>query len=152
NRASALATAFRQNRGFFGAVAMFAVLYLTYNFMHPRGFSTNVLVANANETVALAFVAMAQAVPVLMGGLDLSVGAVMTLTSCIASELVNGEPWQIVLGMVVTVLAGAAFGLFNGLIIVYGRLQPIIVTLATGAIAMGLALIIRPQPGGDVDL
>ena len=39
----------------------------------------------------------------------------------------------------------------NGLIVVYGRIQPIITTLATGAIAIGLALIIRPSPGGNVD-
>ena len=151
-RASALATSFRQNRGFYGAILLLTALYLTYNFIHPKGFSTNLLVANTNESVALAFVAMAQAVTVIMGGLDLSVGAVMTLTSCIASVLVNGDPAQIVLGCVVTVASGAAFGFVNGLIIVYGRLQPIIATLATGAVAIGLALLIRPKPGGNVDL
>ncbi|VVT27941.1 ABC transporter permease [Hoeflea sp. EC-HK425] len=147
----AAAASFRQNRGFYGALALLMVIYLIYNFMHPRGFSTAVLVQNANEVVAIAFVAMAQTLPVLLGGLDLSVGAVMTLASCIASELVTGSPAQIVFGMGVTLLSGAAFGMMNGLIIVYGRLQPIIVTLATGAIAMGLALFIRPNPGGNVD-
>src|SRR5690606_28651324 len=39
----------------------------------------------------------------------------------------------------------------NGIIIVYGRLQPLIVTLATGAIYFGIALAIRPQPGGSVN-
>ncbi|MBS3847596.1 ABC transporter permease [Devosia sp. J2-20] len=147
----ALAANVRQNRGFFGALILLSVLYITYNFMHPRGFSTAVLVQNANEVVAIAFVAMAQTLPVLLGGLDLSVGAVMTLAACIASELVHGSPAQIMLGMVITLMSGAAFGLMNGLIIVYGRLQPIIATLATGAIAMGLALFIRPNPGGNVD-
>jgi ribose transport system permease protein len=140
-----------QNRGFTGAVVLFAALYLLYNILHPKGFSSAVLVQNANESVAIAFVAMAQTVPVLMGGLDLSVGAVMTLTNCIASELVNGSPAQIVLGMVLTLAAGSAFGLLNGLIVVYGRIQPIITTLATGAIAIGLALIVRPSPGGTID-
>jgi ribose transport system permease protein len=54
-------------------------------------------------------------------------------------------------GMVVTLAVGATFGMMNGLIVVYGRIQPIIATLATGAIAIGLALLIRPQPGGSVD-
>lgn len=142
----------RQNRGFYGALLLLAVLYIVYNFLHPKGFSTNVFIANTNESVALAFVAMAQAMTVIVGGLDLSVGSVMTLTSCIASELVRGEPWQIVFGCLVTVAAGTGFGLVNGVIIVYGRLQPIIATLATGAVAMGLALLIRPKPGGEVDL
>lgn len=151
-RPSGLLMTIRQNRGFYGALLMLAVIYIIYNFLHPKGFSTNVFVANTNESVVLVFVAMAQAMTVLVGGLDLSVGSVMTLTSCIASELVNGEPWQIILGCIITVSAGTAFGLVNGLIIVYGRLQPIIATLATGAVAIGLALLIRPKPGGNVDV
>jgi ribose transport system permease protein len=149
---NAIAVSLRQNRGLYGAIALFLLLYIVYNFIHPRGFSSTILIANSNESVALAFVAMAQAVTVLTGGLDLSVGAVMTLTSCIASELVIGSPGQILLGCIITVLAGTAFGFVNGLIIVYGRLQPIIATLATGAVAIGLALLIRPKPGGEVDL
>ena len=42
-------------------------------------------------------------------------------------------------------------GAINGLIVVYGRLQPIIVTLATSAIYFGLALWLRPHPGGSVN-
>ncbi|NVK35663.1 MAG: ABC transporter permease [Rhodobacteraceae bacterium] len=149
--ANKLSTSFRQSRGFYGALLLLIVIYAFYNILHPRGFSSAVLVQNANETVAIAFLAMAQTVPVLLGGLDLSVGAVMTLTSCIASELVSGSPVEILFGMFVTLLSGTAFGLMNGLIVVYGRLQPIIVTLATGAIAIGLALFVRPRPGGDID-
>lgn len=135
----------RQNLGFAIALLLFTALYLSYNMLHPRGFSSAVAIQNANETAAIAFVAMAQTFPVLLGGLDLSVGAVMTLTNCIASELVAGSPAQIVLGMVLTLLAGTAFGFLNGCIVVYGRIQPIIATLATGAIAIGLALWIRPS-------
>ena len=140
-----------RNRAFAGALAMFLVLFIGYHMLHPRGFTTAVFIQNANESVAIAFVAMAQTIPVLMGGLDLSVGAVMTLANCIASHLVTGTPGQMILGMIATLAAGTASGLMNGLIVVYGRIQPIIATLATGAIAIGLALIIRPSPGGDID-
>ncbi len=141
----------RQNRGFTGALIGLIVLYLGYNMLHPSGFSSRVLIQNANESVVIAFVAMAQTIPVLLGGLDLSVGAVMTLANCIASEVMHGSPLQMFFGALLVLGTGAAFGFVNGLIVVYGRLQPIIVTLATGAIAIGLALIIRPSPGGDVD-
>ncbi|MBA5776187.1 ABC transporter permease [Stappia sp. F7233] len=140
-----------QNLGFATAVLLFIVLFATYNVLHPRGFSSAVAIQNSNETVAIAFVAMAQTLPVLLGGLDLSVGAVMTLTNCVASELLYGSPAQILLGVLLTLMTGAAFGLMNGCIVVYGRIQPIIATLATGAIAIGLALLIRPKPGGKVD-
>ena len=109
-RVSRLRLAVTQNRGFVGACLLFAALFILYNLLHPRGFSSAVLIQNANKSVAIAFVAMAQTIPVLLGGLDLSVGAVMTLANCIASELVHGTPAQIVLGMLLTLLAGAASG------------------------------------------
>jgi ribose transport system permease protein len=140
-----------QNRAFLFAVVLLLVIYTLYHVLHPRGFSTAVFVQNGNESVAIGFVAMAQTLPVLLGGLDLSVGAVMTLAACIASHLLDGSPAQILLGMVLTLLSGTLFGLMNGLVIVYGRIQPIIATLATGAIAIGIALLVRPSPGGSID-
>jgi ribose transport system permease protein len=104
-----------QNRGCAAALLLFSALYL----------ADHLLLQNFNELVAIGCVARAQTVPVLRGGLDLSVGAIITLASCVASVLVNGTPLQI------------AFG--------------IIATLATGTIAIGLALLIRPQPGGNSD-
>ena len=150
-RASDLVLRLRQNFALVVAVALFAIFYLGYHLAHPKGFSTAVLVQNADEAFTLAMVAMAQTVPVLLGGLDLSAGAVMTLVDCIASHLLAGSPLQIALGMVVCLAAGAAAGFVNGCVVVYGRIQPIIATLATGAIYLGLALFIRPTPGGKID-
>jgi ribose transport system permease protein len=150
-RDSDLAIRLKQNAGLVGAVSIFAVLYLFYNLAHPKGFSAPVLVQNADEAFSLALLAMAQTLPVLAGGLDLSVGAVMTLVNCLASVLVVGSPAEIALGIALCLAAGAAFGFCNGVIVVYGRIQPIIATLATGAIALGIALFLRPKPGGKID-
>src|SRR5688500_8183776 len=97
---SDLALRLRQNLGLLLAICLFLVFWVLYNANHPKGFATVVLVQNANEAFVLAMVAMAQTVPVLMGGLDLSVGAVMTLVNCLASVLVNGSGMQIVFGMI----------------------------------------------------
>jgi ribose transport system permease protein len=140
----------QQQAGILGALTLFVLLYLFYQANHPRGFTGQVLIQNANEAFALALVAMAQTVPVLMSGLDLSVGAVMTLVGCIASHLVNGSPGEIAWGIAACIAAGSACGFVNGCVVVYGRIQPIIATLATSAIYMGLALILRPTPGGKV--
>lgn len=140
-----------QNLGLLLAIALFLLFYLVYNSLHPKGFSTAVLVQNANESFVIIAVAMAQTVPVLAGGLDLSVGSIMTLVNCVASLVINGSGVQMAGGMVLCLAVGALAGWVNGAIIVYGRLQPIIATLATGAVYIGLALFIRPSPGGDVD-
>ena len=109
------------------------------------------LIQNSNESLALIMVAMAQTVPVLAGGLDLSVGAVMMLVNCIASHIMVGSPAALLTGTVVCLAAGALAGFINGCVVVYGRLQPIIATLATGAIYVGIALFLRPTPGGEID-
>ena len=146
-----LAAVLGRNLGLTLAVLLFLLFYGVYNFMHPRGFSPAVLIQNANESLALVMVAMAQTVPVLAGGLDLSVGAVMTLVNCLASHLLLGSPATILLGAVVCLATGALAGFINGCVVVYGRLQPIIATLATGAVYIGMALYLRPTPGGDLD-
>src|ERR1700733_6502914 len=87
-----LAIRLRQNIPFVTALALFCVIYSLYHLAHPKGFSSAVLVQNGNEVFTLAMVAMAQTVPVLMGGLDLSVGALMTMVDCFASYLLSGTP------------------------------------------------------------
>jgi ribose transport system permease protein len=47
--------------------------------------------------------------------------------------------------------AGALCGALNGVIIIFGRLQPIVTTIATGAVYYGLALLLRPVPGGSIN-
>jgi ribose transport system permease protein len=146
-----LRVALSQNLGLLVGVGLFAVLYTLYSSLHPKGWSVDLLVQNSNESLALIFVAMAQTVPVLTGGLDLSAGAVMTLVDCLASTLLTGSGWHLALGMVACLLAGAACGAANGAIVVFGRIQPIIATLASGAIFIGFSLLLRPTPGGAVD-
>jgi ribose transport system permease protein len=141
----------RQNIGLLLAIGLFVVIYAVYNIYHPKGFTPQILIQNSNESLVLVMVAMAQTVPILMGGLDLSVGAVMTMINCLASHLMHGGPMAILGGAIVCLVAGTAAGLVNGIVVVYGRIQPIIATLATGAIYIGLALFLRPTPGGNVD-
>src|ERR1700689_2437471 len=92
----------RQNAGFVTAFALFCLIYLFYHLVHPKGFSSAVLVQNADEVFTLAMLAMAQTVPVLAAGLDLSVGALMTLVDCLASYLLafseHGQVFNIAIG------------------------------------------------------
>jgi ribose transport system permease protein len=95
-------------------------------------------------------VAMAQTFVVITAGIDLSVGAVMVLTNCLASWIVVGTATSATLGILGVLMTGLVCGAINGLIVIYGRLQPIVATIATGAAFFGLALLLRPVPGGDV--
>lgn len=141
----------RRNRGPLLAAVLLAAVLAAFFVLHPRHLSILVTTPAANQGLGLAFAAMAQTVPVLTGGLDLSVGPVLALANCVASHLVSGEAWQIALGIALTLAAGAACGLANGLVVVLGRIHPIIATFATSAIYTGLAYLLRPVPGGKLD-
>ncbi|MEM7188753.1 MAG: ABC transporter permease [Pseudomonadota bacterium] len=141
----------RSNRREVIACAVLIVLLAIYLGTHPRGPSTYVITIWANQCLILGLAACAQFFAVVIRGIDLSVGAVMALTNCIASYLLDGSAFGIALGVVGVVAAGTLCGILNGLIIVYGRIQPIVVTLATASIFVGLALLLRPTPGGAVN-
>lgn len=140
----------REHRGAYAAAAMFVLIFALYITKHQAGWTTPVITTAANKGVLLAIVAMAQTIPVLTAGIDLSVGMVFVLANCVASHLVVGTPLQAAFGVVAVLAIGALCGWINGAIIVYGRLQPIITTLATGTVYYGVALGLRPVPGGDV--
>ena len=141
---------FRNGRALF-ALALFLSMFCIYVIKNGVGLKMGLATAVANKGVLLALVAMAQTIPVLTGGIDLSVGMIFVLTNCIASAVLSGPPWMVAVGVVVVLLSGVVCGAINGALVVYGRLQPIIATLATGAVYYGLALTIRPVPGGSID-
>jgi len=146
-----LAIWLRRNYGPLLAFALFITLMLAFLVLHPRGFSPLVFQTVANEGAALALVAMGQTLPVLTGGLDLSIGPILALSNCLASNVVSGSPAEVALGILLVLATGGACGLLNGAIVVYGRIQPIIATLATGAAYTGIAYLLRPVPGGEID-
>src|SRR5207244_2853206 len=97
----------------------------------------------------LAFAAVAQAVVVIAGGLDLSIGSVMALTSVISATLMEGQSDAFGVGVVVGVLLlGLAIGAINGALVVVTRVPDIVVTLAMSFVWAGFALLVRASPGG----
>lgn len=140
-----------EHRGTLMALAIFLVMFVLYVANHPAGFTPNVVQTAANKGVLLALVAMAQTFVVLTAGIDLSVGAIFILANCLASYLVVGTPMTATLGVAGVILTGALCGAINGAIVILGRLQPIVTTIATGAVYFGLALWLRPFPGSSSD-
>ena len=141
----------REHRGTVLAFAAFVAMFAIYAANHPAGLNANVATTAANKGVLLAIVAMAQTLVVVTAGIDLSVGMVMVLANCLASAVVVGSPGSTALGVLAVLAVGALCGAINGLIVIYGRLQPIVTTIATGAVFYGIALALRRVPGGDVD-
>ncbi|HET7503851.1 MAG TPA: hypothetical protein VFK02_22675, partial [Kofleriaceae bacterium] len=84
-------------RGPMIAAGLFIAMFALFVVEHPAGFTASVVNTAANKGVLLAFVAIAQTIPVLTSGLDLSVGSVFVMMNCLASTLVVGTPGQVAL-------------------------------------------------------
>jgi ribose transport system permease protein len=129
------------------AVIVYAALYLATQGRLPGGFE---LTASVNNTMPLALAALAQTMVVLTRGLDLSIGGIIDLSNALAALYLGTTATSMIVASALILLAGAGLGLINGALVAYGRLQPILVTLATLAIFQGLAIRVLPQPGGSV--
>jgi len=140
-----------ERRGTLFAFAIFLAMFAIYVSNHPAGLTANVVQTASNKGALLAFVAMAQTLVVITAGIDLSVGMIFILANCIASYLVVGSPMQTAFGVAAVLGAALLCGAVNGLLVIYGRLQPIVATIGSGAVFFGIALILRPGPGGSIN-
>jgi len=153
-RRSAAAHAIARNIGLVLVIFLLVFSIFLYGLIYgltegrlPGGFE---LTSTVNNTMPLVLAAMAQTLVVLTRGLDLSVGGVVDLANALGAISLGATPARMALASAFILLAGAGLGLVNGLLVAYGRLQPILVTLATLSIYQGLAIRILPQPGGAV--
>lgn len=102
---------------------------------------SNLLINNAH----LIILAVGMTFVILMGGIDLSVGAVIAFASVSGVMLVNAgwNPWLV---MILMVVIGTAFGLASGVLVQYFHVQPFIATLAMMFLARGLASMLSTVP------
>lgn len=118
-------------------VVMFVVVVARYDFASPAQVFLNLLVDNAYLIV----LAVGMTFVILTGGIDLSVGSVVALSTVIvASALQAGWPMPLAVGTVLVV--GPFLGMLMGLIIEHFDVQPFIVTLAGMFLARGLCYVI----------
>jgi len=114
------------------------------SFRTVRNFSNLI-----EQTLPLGIAALGQTFVIMTAGIDLSAGSAISFVVAILSYVMAGTLG--VTGSIVLVFfVGVAVGLINGLAVTKLRLSPLIVTLAMLSILQGLALQLRPAPGGQV--
>ena len=121
-------------------LAMAAFGAIRYDgFLAPQVF-LNLLIDNA----FLCVVAVGMTFVILSGGIDLSVGAVIALTTMVSASLLNSG-WNPYAAMAVVLVLGAAFGALQGFLIQRFNLAPFIVTLAGMFLARGCCYLISTE-------
>lgn len=119
-----------------GLVVLFVVIAcLNSSFIDPGNLKNLLRQVSINALISFGMTFV-----ILTGGIDLSVGSILALSSALMGSFIVGglDP---IFGIVLACLIGAALGAVNGLVITYGKVAPFIATLATMTIFRGLTLV-----------
>ena len=100
--------------------------------------SINYLTNLARQAAPVGIVAVGVTFVMLLRGVDLSVGAIVSMSAVVCAIVMNGEPGNLWLGIAAAIGCGALFGTLNGLLIVYGKASPFILTLGMSIVVYGL--------------
>jgi ribose transport system permease protein len=122
-------------------VLALAVLVAIIGAQNSKFFLVTNLETIGTAVTVVGLLAVVQTVVMLLGGLDISVGSAAGLAS-VVSAMVFMSTHSAGIGILVALVTGVATGVFNGLVIVYGRVNAVIATLATYAGFRGLANLI----------
>jgi ribose transport system ATP-binding protein len=139
----------------YAGALLLAVLVLVLGFGASRSstffFTSRNLSNIASQVAPLALAALGQFSVILLGGIDLSVGPLISLITAITSFAAVAEGFGGVAAAVsISLAVGLVTGLANAFLIVRLRIPDLIATLATYSVVFGAALIVRPSPGGLV--
>ena len=117
------------------------------HFMSPRN------LANMLEQAAgLGFASIGQTLAVLTGGIDLSIGAIISASSIFLASGIDGNDAMVWPMVAATLALGASIGAANGLLVVRLRVHPLIVTLGMAAIIEGCILLYTLKPTGSTPI
>jgi ribose transport system permease protein len=120
---------------------------VVFSVMEPDSFATVNNARNlATNAAILLVIAVGMTFVIITAGIDLSVGAVLVFSGVVSAKAMNGmdgDGWDVILvGLVVALGCGLGWGVLNGVLITKARVPPLIVTLGTLGMSLGLALII----------
>ena len=124
------------------------VLAQNANYLNPFNINSMMM-----SVAALGFIALGQTIPLLLGGIDLSLGPLAGLLVVIASFLLTGGATlgSVLLGVGAMILVSIVVGLVNGSLIRFAKFTAIAATLATYIALQGVSFILRPTTGGQID-
>lgn len=138
----------RRNAWTLGLVAFLVILLVFTRMIQPR-YGIAGIQGLAISVLPLAFAAVAQAVVVIAGGIDLSIGSMMALTSVVAATLMEDQSPEFgILVVLLVLLLGLLLGAINGALVFITKVPDIVVTLAMLFVWAGFALLVRDAPGG----
>jgi ribose transport system permease protein len=134
----------------FPSFLMLVLLIIVNAILQPTFFSYQVFKMNFMTFTPLILVSLAQATVILVGAVDLSIGAAISLVTVAMASLMKDSALSIILISLVGIGVALSLSLFNGFFIGFIGPPPLIMTFATSTVWFGIALLIMPTPGGYI--
>lgn len=131
------------------SIILFIVLELITIVLQPNLFTLSWISLKAESAITLMFAAIGETFVLLVGGIDLSIAGVISITSSFAAVYMQDSRFSVIMISLLCILIGMGIGLFNGFIIQKFKVQPFIVTFSTWYICGGIAYLILPKDGGN---
>jgi ribose transport system permease protein len=133
---------FQVSKGLLTVLVSTVALFTLSAFFAPTSVSPGPLGSMIPFAAILAIVGLGQMLVIQQAGIDLSVPGSVSLAAVIVSALPAQEDSELLTAVVIAFLAAIAIGLFNGFLIGYLKLNPIIATLGTNSLLFGFVTLI----------
>lgn len=124
----------------YGVLVVLAVLVVAMALATPHFLTAGNLVNVLRQVSINAIIACGMTIVIITAGIDLSVGSLVALASCLAMITITRTESDL-LGLAAAIAAGGLAGALNGALIAWARVPPFIMTLSTLTIFSGIALI-----------
>ncbi len=127
------------------------LMFIVQEIVRPGSVTLSQTMNISRQASALGIVALGQALVILCGGIDLSVGSVVTITNVFAVSIMQGQNGNFLEAVAVCLLIGLAVGTINGIGVLYLGIAPFIMTLCSMSVMQGVYLVYTGgSPSGNV--
>lgn len=126
-------------------IALLSLIFI----IKPRLLNPQFIEVKSNAGLTMILATVGQSFVLLSGGIDLSIGGIISLTNSLAATQMQDTTQSVVLWVAIILGIGMVAGLINGFVVAVLRVAPFIATLASWSILNGLALLVLDDPGGQ---
>ncbi len=122
-------------------IVLFTVLamIIVFGILNPNFLKITNIINISRQISVFSLIAIGQAIVLISGGFDLSVGAIVGLSACMIAALIG--PYSVFLAILITLTIGFGVGAINGLLVSKGKMNPFLATLAMMTIIRGMVLL-----------
>lgn len=133
------------------SLGLLAGLFLLGQLLAPGFIATEQIMTILSLSSFLGILALGQTIVIVSGGegIDLSIGALVSLSSVIAAQIIDKEAANLPMALLTVLVVGFLLGLMNGVGVTYFKIPPLVMTLAMSSVVQGIALVYTGgQPKG----